>query len=45
MTAPPSPIAKRPLSSVSTGPTYKNIVRGTSYFVGMNPGGWFERVL
>ena len=42
---PPPPIAKRPLSSVSKGPTCKNIVRGTSYVVGMNPGVWFEDVL
>ena len=40
-----SPIAKSPLSSFSTVPRYKNIVQGTSYIVGMNPGGWFEHVL
>ena len=33
------PVAKSLLSSFSTGPRYKNIVRGTSYVVGMNPGG------
>ena len=41
MTAPP--IAKSPLSSVSTGPWYKNVVRGTLHVVRMNPGGWFKQ--
>ena len=40
-----SPIAKRPLSSFSTRPWYKNVVRGTSHVVGMNPRGWFKHVL
>ena len=48
MTASPPPphplIAKSPLSSFSTGPRYKNIVQGTSYILGINPGGWLEHV-
>ena len=38
-------IAKSLLSSFSTGPRYKNIVQGTSYILGINPGGWLEHVL
>ena len=33
------------LSSFSAGPWYKNVVRGTSHVVRMNPGGWFKHVL
>ena len=38
-------LAKSPLSSFSTGPRCKNIVRGASHVEGLNPGDWFEHVL